>query len=76
MNIVELYQKMPVERHKDIRVVRNRVFVKTPKNYFGDGIVRVLQFGIGDDESLFLISNADIKDNVLAKLIKEGILKD
>ena len=41
MNLVELYKQIPVERHQDIRVVGDRIFVKdtggSVDEYFLDG---------------------------------------
>lgn len=47
MNIVELYQKMPVDKHGDIKVMEDRVFVKQ-----GDGVEEYL---IEPDGELWLM---------------------
>ena len=74
MNLVELYEKIPVEQHNRIHLVGNDVFVRVPKNYFGDKTPeKVLHFGLDGAGNLFRISNEDIPDEVADKLDEWGI---
>jgi hypothetical protein len=48
MNLIELYQIMPVAQHNNIRVVGNRAYVKKD-----DGSVE--EYVLGDDGELWLL---------------------
>ena len=72
MNLVELYAKIPVERHKDIKVVEDKVFVKD-----ADGCVdEYLISAIDEGEELWLIrSDGEQKQALEAIKAKLGISK-
>lgn len=47
MNLVELYEKIPVEHHHRIHIVGSQVFLRTPKGYFGPHTnEKVIKFNI------------------------------
>jgi len=48
MNLDELYEQIPAERHKDIRIAKGRVFVQ-------DAGGNVAEYLVLDDEELWLI---------------------
>lgn len=67
MNLAELYQKTPVERHSDIKVMEGRVLVKT-----ADGCID--EYTIDADGELWLIrSNREERQDILAIKAKLGI---
>lgn len=67
MNLVELYEQTPVERHKDIKVVGDRVLVKDV-----DGSVD--EYLISESEELWLVrSDREQKQDLKAIKSKLGI---
>jgi len=66
MNLVELYQETPVEKHKDTRVIGNRVFVRDED---GD-ITEYLE--LEDGELWFINSDKKLKADVGAIKKKLG----
>ena len=60
MNLIELYEKTPVEQHQNIKVSRDRVFVRNE----GGGVDEYLVDG---DEMWLIKSDKEIKDS-LARL--------
>ena len=67
MNLVELYQQTPAERHRDIKVVGDRVFVKD-----ADG--NVAEYLISDGDELWLArSDRQQKQDFQAIKAKLGI---
>ena len=67
MNLVELYQQTPVERHKEIRVVGDRVLVRD-----ADG--NVAEYLISEDEELWLVhSDKERREDIKAIKVKLGI---
>ena len=67
MNLVELYQQTPVERHKDIKVVGDRVLV-------GDADGNVAEYLISEDEELWLVrSDKEQRQDIKAIKAKLGI---
>ena len=68
MNLVELYQQTPVERHRDIKVVGDRVFVKDTEG-------SVDEYLISEDEELWLIhSERKERQDIQAIKSKLGIV--
>ncbi len=66
MNLVELYQQTPIERHKDIKVVGARVLVKDA----GD----VTEYLISEGEELWLVRcDKEQKEDIKAIKAKLGI---
>ena len=60
MNLAELYEKTPIARHKDIKVVGDKVFVKDT-----DGSVD--EYLVVDDGELWLVrSDREVKRDVKA----------
>jgi hypothetical protein len=60
MNLVELYEQTPVEKHKDIKVVGNRVFVKDD-----DGSVdEYLSDALGEQELWLIRSDKELKQSL------------
>ena len=67
MNLVELYEQTPVERHKDIKVVGDRVLVRD-----ADG--NVAEYLTSEGEELWLVrSNKEQRENIKAIKNKLGI---
>ena len=66
MNLVELYQQVPVERHQDIKVVGDRVLVKD-----ADG--NVDEYLISDEELWLVHSDGEQKQDIKAIKSKLGI---
>ncbi len=67
MKLTELYQKTPVERHGDIKVMGDRVLVKTV-----DGCID--EYTIDADGELWLMrSSRDERQDILAIKAKLGI---
>jgi len=67
MNLVELYQNIPVARHKDIRVVGDRVLVRDT-----DG--NVFEYLVLDDGELWLVrSDKEQRLDINAIKAKLGI---
>jgi len=73
VNLVKLYEQFPAAQHGRIRVVGINVYVRAPKNYFGDDKRRIIHLGIHGNGELFLISNSEIDDRVANKLEELGI---
>jgi len=70
MNLVELYEQTPVQRHGDIKVVGDRVFVKDI-----DGSVDEYSIdAIGEQAELWLV-RSDQKQNQELTAIKEKLDK-
>jgi len=65
MNLVELYEQTPVEQHKDIKVVGDRVFVRD-----ADGGVTEY-FVVGDGELWLVRSDKKLKADI--KAIKDKV---
>lgn len=67
MNLVELYQKTPVKRHKDIRVMGDRVLVKDTQG-------NVEEYLISGDGELWLVrSDREQRQSLKAIKSKLGI---
>ena len=67
MNLVELYQQTPVERHRDIKVVGDRVLVRD-----ADG--NITEYLISEDEELWLVrSDKEQREGIKAIKAKLGI---
>lgn len=66
MNIVELYKKTPVERHKDIKVVGERVLFRAP-----DGSID--EYVIDNSGDLWLAHPKEERQDILAIRNKLGI---
>ena len=67
MNLAELYQKTPAERHSDIKVTHDRVLVKTE----GSGVDEYI---LDADGELWLMrSGQDERQDILAIKAKLGI---
>lgn len=67
MNLEELYQQIPVERHKDIKVVGDRVFIK---DIDGD----VEEYLIDEQDGLWLVrSGREQKEALSAIKSKLGL---
>lgn len=67
MNLVELYEQTPVERHQDIRVVGDRVLARD-----ADG--NVTEYLICEDEELWLVrSDKEQRKDIKAIKAKLGI---
>lgn len=66
MNLVELYQQVPVERHQDIKVVGDRVLVKD-----ADG--NVDEYLISNEELWLVHSDGEQKQDIKAIKSKLGI---
>ena len=75
MNLVELYKQTPVEKHKDIKVIGNRVFVKDTEE-------DVQEFLISEVGELWLIHSEKtlasqintLKADIEAIKIKLGVI--
>jgi len=66
MNLIELYKQVPVERHGDIKVVGERVFVKDTEGNIGEYLI--------SDEELWLVhSDGEQKQDIKAIKSKLGI---
>jgi len=65
MNLVELYEQTPMEQHKDIKVVGDRVFVRDAD---GD----VTEYFIAEDGELWLV-RSDKKLKADIKAIKDKV---
>lgn len=66
MKLVELYKQTPVERHDDIKVVGDRIFVK-------DAAGDVDEYLISDGELWLANSNKELKQDIKAIKTKLGI---
>jgi len=65
MNLVELYEQTPVEQHKDIKVVGDRVFFK-------DADDDVTEYFVVEDGELWLV-RSDKKLKADVKAIKDKV---
>lgn len=61
MNLVELYEQTPMERHKDIIVHRDRVYMRTPEG--------TDEYLLQSDGQLQLISSS--KEGVISAILEE-----
>ena len=66
MNLIQLYEQLPVERHKDIKVAGDRVLVRD-----ADG--NVAEYLISDDELWLVRCDKEQKENIKAIKAKLGI---
>lgn len=68
MNLIELYEKTPVERHRDIKVVEDRVLVKGIDGNVDEYLIS------GEEQELWLIrSDREQKQDIRAIKSKLGI---
>lgn len=65
MNLVELYKQIPVERHHDIKVVGDKVFVKD-----ADGDID--EYLISGEELWLVRSDRELKQDIKAIKAKLG----
>ena len=66
MNLIQLYEQLPVERHKDIKVAGDRVLVKSPG---GD----VTEYLISEEELWLVRCDKEQKEDIKAIKAKLGI---
>ena len=66
MNLIQLYEQLPVERHKDIKVAGDRVLVRD-----ADG--NVAEYLISDDELWLVRCDKEQKEDIKAIKAKLGI---
>lgn len=70
MNLVDLYKRTPVERHQDIKVLGDRVFVRSADGSTDEYLIT----GSGTEEALWLIrSDKELRQDVKAMKSKLGI---
>ncbi len=67
MNLIELYEKIPVDRHKDIKVIADRVFVKDVEGNTDEYLIS------GDGELWPVRSDREQKQDLKAIKSKLGI---
>ena len=68
MNLTELYEQTPVERHRDIRISGDRVFVKGTEGNVDEYLVS------GEEQELHLIrSDREQRQDIKAIKSKLGI---
>jgi len=66
MNLIDLYKQTPVERHSDIKVVGDRVFVK-------DAEGNIDEYLVSEGELWLASSNKQLKQDIRAIKSKLGI---
>ena len=68
MNLIELYDQTPVDRHKDIKVIGDKVLVKDTEGNVDEYLIS------GEEEELWLVrSDREQKRDIKAIKNKRGI---